>query len=309
MKVTFFVCSDDFMVGSIKSRVLLLQKYLNQNNIETEVYSPNNITDYSTPTDIMIFLKTFTEPWLTIAKEGKKSGSKIILELEYCTDVGEMFHLADIIVVGGMGLYNFYKKKNPDKIISIPDSVRYLEKPLPLRCHTKEDNLNIAYFVAPCNIKNILICYDALKLLKKKFKLHVITGRLSYCEDCFKGLNWKWITWKENTFIQELQKCDFAILPQRQKWKCNPKLIDAITANIPAICSNIPDYEWLAIELGIEEFLCKSTNDWIIAMEKMFNPVVRNEFLQKGLNRVWTNYNITSIGERWLKLFQELRKK
>lgn len=316
MRITFLPFRPCCETGSSRVRVYFLQDYLIGQGIKANVlyfdeantYLSHSFRNLLENSDILVFQKRYE--LIELAKKAKKRNVKIVLDMvDQYKGAREMLGLADVVTTDSFGLAEWYKKMVPSmRTCVIPDSIAYLNSPLLPREHLKKEPIKIAYFGSPSNMDNIQVCREALlKLRKTHFKLIIITGFIEKKdEQYFRGFDGGHATWSFKLFTDILQKCDFSILPQRFNWKGCNKLVQSITHNLPAISSDIPSYRYIAEQTGTEEFLCKTQKEWFIAMKKMFNPQVRNDFLAKTLNWTWNNYNMDVVGKRWKVLFEGL---
>lgn len=257
--------------------------------------------------DILVFQKTYSEPWIRLAEAAKERGIKIVLDQVEKEETNRMHNLADVLTTDSTALAEWYHSLNPDvETRVIEDCVAYLKSPLPPRKHTESDGLMIAYFVSPSMMDNILVCHNALKKLesRRNYKLIVIAGRLDNWR--LGQLKYEYWKWSVEAFTGLLRKCDFAILPQKCSWKGGNKMVQAVTHNLPTVASDTPAYRRIAKATGTEGFLCTKPDEWLAALETMFDPDERNCFLSKTSGYVWDNYNLGYISQQWIDLFEGL---
>jgi hypothetical protein len=198
--------------------------------------------------------------------------------------------------------------KKDMKIVIIPDSIDYLNEPIPRKQIEKTDNLKIVFFASPSNLQCMELCRDALIRLSKEktFTFTYISGKPK--PEYFNDLNAKYIKWNQYTFSAELREFDLAILPQKSE-KGDAKLVTSITHNLPTVSSNMESYRFIASKTDTTEFLCQTTDEWYNAIKKMFVPQTRTNFLDKTVNWVWANYNIDKIIFEYRKFFSNICSK
>ena len=311
MKVTFFPFMPCCETGSSRVRAYWMASHLTEQGVEaqTRFYgeAPPNYIENVLDDDVIVFQKTYSEPWIRVAEGIRKKGIKIVLDQVEKEATTRMHGIADVLTTDSTELAEWYHSLNPGvETRVIEDCVAYLKTPLPPRRHTKSDGLKIAYFVSPSMMDNVLVCHNALKKLEKRrnYELIVIAGRLDpWCLGQLKYEYWKWSV---DAFTGLLRKCDLAILPQKWTWKGGNKMVQAVTHNLPTVASDTPAYRRIAEATGTEEFLCKRPDEWLPALEALFDPVERNRFLAKTSGWVWDNYNIGRIARQWMDLFEEL---
>lgn len=309
MKVSFFPVMPCCETGSSRVRVYWLNDYLVKQGIDSHAcyFNKGGAPSHIMNSDIFIFQKRYGPYWVRLAQAAKKDNIKIILDQVDIENVDKMHSIADVLTTDSRPLADYYQKLEPGvKAHVIEDSIAYLKSPLPPRKHTKREALKIVYFVSPSMMDNILVCHNALLKLRAKHDYNLIVvsgippkgplGKLSYT-------HWKWSV---EAFTSLLEKCDLAILPQKWNWKGGNKMVQAVTHNLPTVSSNTPSYRHIAEATGTEEFLCGSTGEWMRALDAMFDPDTRNQFLYKTSKWVWDNYNMDCIGQQWIDLFEEL---
>lgn len=310
MKITFFPFQPCCETGSSRVRVYWLSRYLAEQGIESHANyhrAPPVDVDHILDSDILVFQKTFSEPWIRLAEKAKEKGAKIVFDQVEKEETTRMHGLADMLTTDSTKLKEWYHSLNPGvETRVIEDCIAYLKSPLPPRRHTKNEDLKIAYFVSPSMMDNILVCHNALKKLEKRqnYELIIIAGSLD--RTLLGRLKYEHWKWSVEGFTGLLRKCDLAILPQKWNWKGGNKMVQAVTHNLPTVSSDTPAYRSIAEATGTEEYLCTKPDEWLEALEAMFDPDVRNRFIDKTTGYVWDNYNLDSIGRRWIGLFEEL---
>jgi len=311
MKVTFFPFMPCCETGSSRVRAYWLSEHLVKQGIDAQAqyhgtYPPRNLENVL-DSDIIVFQKNYSEPWIRLAEAAKEKGAKIVFDQVEKEETTRMHSLTDVLTTDSTALAEWYSSLNPDiETRVIEDCVAYLKTPLPPRQHTKTDGLKVAYFVSPSMIDNIIVCHEALQKLGKRrsYDLVVIAGRLDPWR--LGKLKYEYWKWSYEGFTDLLLKCDLAILPQKWKWKGGNKMVQAVTHNLPTVSSDTPAYRSTAEATGTEEYLCTKPDEWLAALEAMFDPDVRNGFLSKTSSWIWENYGMDCIGQQWIKLFEDL---
>lgn len=245
---------------------------------------------------------------LPIVKEARSRGIPIVFD--YC-DPGPwdgMIKEANIVTADSQGLLDQYHVESKGRVVLNP--IDLLEKPLLRRNHTKTTGLDIVYFAFPVNLGAFAHCKGVLERLRKEgydFTFTYISG--GQTEKPFQGFDHKFVQWNYETFSQELQKYDIAIIPQEYDWKGPNKQVDACAHNVPAVCERTLPNTALYQEAGLEEYLAKTEDEWYNAIKKLMDPEERNKFLDKVGPVVWKKHSRDAIVKDWLNLFKELIKK
>lgn len=311
MKITFFPFMPCCETGSSRVRVYWLCEYLAEHGIDAQAHyhgaSPPRNLENVLDSDIIVFQKTYSEPWIHLAEAAKEKGVKIVFDHVEKEETTKMHSLADVLTTDSVALAEWYSSLTPNvETRVIEDCASYLKSPLPPRQHSKTDGLKIAYFVSPSMMDNVLVCHNAFLKLgeRRSYDLIVIAGILDRTR--LGRLKYEYWKWSYEGFTDLLLKCDLAILPQKWDWKGGNKMVQAVTHNLPTVSSDTPAYRRIAEATRTEEFLCNNPAEWLAALETMFDPDERNLFLDKTSNFIWDNYKMDCIGEQWIKLFKEL---
>lgn len=289
------------IVASSRLRVYFIQRFLLERGIDAKIASSPFASD------LVVFQKTFSSFHLKLNQELRRKGIKTIFDLDDPYP-NQMLKLANLVTVDSeerkIWVESLVGEKR--KIRVIEDPIDYIKKPLAKRIHVKKENLRIVFFGHPNNLKCIRVCKEALRKLreKRRFTLDYISGEERPRE--FEGLEVRHVMWRYGTFSKILRTYDLAILPQIEKEKSSTKLNQAIAHNLPVVASPIPSYSKIGKATSTLDFLPKTNEEWLEALERMFNPEERNKYLDKTLDWVWRNYGVEKIGKDWLNLFEEL---
>jgi glycosyltransferase involved in cell wall biosynthesis len=262
-------------------------------------------------TNIVIVQKWATPFIINGVHKLKDVGAKIVYDtVDRDREDIPMLCIADYVITDCPAIEKWCREvgKKDMKIIIIPDSIDYLDEPIPRKSIEKTDNLNIVFFANPSNLQCMELCRDALIRLSKEktFTFTYISGKPK--PEYFGGLNAKYVKWSQYTFSAYLREFDLAILPQKSE-KGDAKLVTSITHNLPTVSSNMESYRLIASQTDTTEFLCQTTDEWYNAIKKMFDPQTRTKFLDKTVDWVWTNYNIDKIIFEYRKLFSDINSK
>lgn len=308
LKVVYYPNNQSINTGSSRQRVFLIQSWLLEHGVEAWISSA------PFQADIMVIQKTCSSEILEIMREAKRLGIITIFDeddLYWCECAKE----ADYITVDTEEKITWLQSQTNKKLKYkvVKDLLDYLKKPLPIRIHEEKETLEILMFANPENLGNFNECEEALLELKKrgkKFNFTYLSGspenRPSYHFP--EELNAKWIPWSLETYSENLQKFDLALAPQRIAQKGPGKMIEAIGHNLAVVGSAIPSVKEWAKETRNEEFICNTTEEWVSALEKMWDPKIRNAQLERTLSWIWKNRSIDIIGQAWLDFFTTIMK-
>lgn len=308
MKITYYPHSQSILTGSSRQRVFLIQRWLLDHGIEARISSA------PFDSDIIVIQKCCTQDLLNIIRRAKTSGIITVFDeddLFWCSCALE----ADYITVDTPEKIEWLQRQTSKKLRCkvIKDLLDYLETPLPKRKHKEKETLNIVMFANPENLRNIEVCLPALLILKKvgrKFTFTYVSGN-SEQKPAYqfpKELEAKWIPWDLNTYSETLQKFDLALAPQIIPQKGPSKLIEAIGHNLAVIGTAIPSVKEWARETKNEEFICMNTEEWLIALNRMWDHNVRNAQLERTLPWIWKNRSLDVVAKSWLDFFEEIIK-
>lgn len=305
MKIVYYPQRPTRRCGSSRLRVFDIQIWLLRHGVEAL------ITSSPFPSDIIVLQKICNNYLMGLVRNAKKRGIVTVFEEEdryLCPCVEEV----DYVTVDTYARKEWLQKKIPKKLdISVlRTQLDYLSKPLPKRIHRQKKVLNILFFCFPANLKNIELCHNVLinlKKRKKKFTFTFLSGEKARPQYSFhKTLKAKWIPWKLETYSETLQKFDIALAPQIEPEKSDDKLNETIAHNLAVVGSaNDASLRW-AKETGNEEFICADEEEWLNALEKMWDAKVRNAQLKRTLPWVWKNHSIDAIGQKWLDFFTRI---
>lgn len=309
LKVVYYPNNQSINTGSSRQRVFLIQRWLLNHGVEAWISSAPFAAD------IIVIQKCCTEDLFKIIREAKERGIITVFDeddLFWCRCANE----TDYITVDTPEKINWLQQNTGKKLRCkvILDLLDYLEKPLPERKHKEKETLELLMFANPENLVNIEQCKEALLELRKqgrKFHFTYLSGTVGN-QPLYpfpKEFNAKWIPWNLDTYSENLQKYDLALAPQIIETKGPGKMIEAIGHNLAVVGSGGASVREWAKETGNEEFTPNTKNEWINALDKMWDPAVRNAQLQRTLPWIWKNRSIDVIGQAWLDFFIEILEK
>jgi glycosyltransferase involved in cell wall biosynthesis len=135
----------------------------------------------------------------------------------------------------------------------------------------------------------------------------VVVGSDNFTSDKF---NVQRLNWNESTENEVLSQCDIGIMPLfDDKWergKCGYKLIQYSASGLPVIGSSIGVNRSI-IDHGRTGFLAADKQDWIYALETLFNDVnLRHKMGRAGRSNIELSYNLKTWTERLSKTFEDI---
>lgn len=215
------------MIGSTFIRVQQLLKYWP----EADLYK------FGENPEVLIFQKVYNSVDYHFPEHFE--GMKI---LDMCdpdwldgrTEVVSTINAVDAVTVSSEALAKFIRQLTDKPVIHVPDRFD-LEALPPLRVHKDHDNLTAIWFGYS---HNAVVVKPALKLLDElNIKLRVVSNEDPFLSRWMQKENYKYIKYDEDTIYEEMQKADFAIIPQgfrpRDIFKSNNRTVKSILAGLP----------------------------------------------------------------------------
>lgn len=199
--------------------------------------------------------------------------------LDICDDIWKAFDGFDVLISGvdaitvpTKGMKDALKEVTDKEVRVIPDGHNFdhYKTRVPNK-HTKRAKTAVWFGYA----KNFYVVKPLLKEIKKQgLKLKVIT-------QCPVGAG-KFVKWDIKTYIKEISKCDFAILPTNGKLKSDNKTITALLSGIP---------------------VAKTAKD----IKYLMNPKNRRKEMEKT-KKILPSYSSKLRTRQYLRLIDRIRK-
>ena len=119
--------------------------------------------------------------------------------------------------------------------------------------------------------------------------------------------NWEYITWNEQSEIQDLLKVDIGVMPLKDDdWsegKCGFKLIQYLSLGIPAVASPV-GVNKVIIDQGKNGFLCNNDNEWKEALTKLITDIqLRKQAGSLGRQKMLEEYSIAANKDKFIQTF------
>ena len=116
------------------------------------------------------------------------------------------------------------------------------------------------------------------------------------------------IKWNPQTEIADLLKMDIGIMPlpddEWSKGKCGFKALQYMALEIPSVVSPVGVNTFI-INNESEGFLCRSNEEWLLALEKLIiDKNLRIKLGKAGRKKVVEHYSVSSNTSNFLSLFE-----
>jgi glycosyltransferase involved in cell wall biosynthesis len=147
---------------------------------------------------------------------------------------------------------------------------------------------------------------EVLQALEKKYAFNFIVIADKNPLLPLKGFTF--LKWNKQTEITDLLQINIGIMPlpdtEFERGKCGFKLIQFLALGIPAVASPVGVNKDI-IEEENNGFLCKTEEEWYIALEKLLcNQALREKMGLAGREKVEKNYSTRSNAANFLSLFK-----
>ena len=116
------------------------------------------------------------------------------------------------------------------------------------------------------------------------------------------------VPWQIESFIRELRQFAVCVLSHTgaDQGKSPNKLITAITAGVPCVVSDTPEYARVLTECGLPEFVAHDEAEMIEGVSLLTcSPALRHAYLKRAQPVIWERYNPRRIAEIWLETVRE----
>ncbi len=206
------------------------------------------------------------------------------------------------VICGNIFLADYAKKYN-SKVMVIPTTID-------LKYHKKLPNNNkkitIGWTGTHSTLKHLDLIIPVIKKLEKEFDFDFII--ISDKKPEFNVSSLKFIEWKKETEIEDLNKIDIGIMPlydsDWEKGKCGFKGIQYMSLGIPAVMSPV-GVNTEIITHGKNGFLAKNEKEWFsILSELIRNEKLRKTIGQEGKKTIKDTYSIPANKQKYLSIFK-----
>ena len=118
------------------------------------------------------------------------------------------------------------------------------------------------------------------------------------------------IKWDRYTWLDHLKKADIIISPanyKKQPAKSANRLVQALSIGKPVICSPLPAYLDVAKKYPGSFLIADTPEEWKECLALLKNTPSFREHLNKRALIAAQDYSIDAIGNKWLKLLEEIK--
>jgi hypothetical protein len=324
MKVGFSVdqTSDYFIVRpSIRIRAYDVIKYLCEHDVDAELYKSDQHYD------VVVFLKSFHQKHLSIAKELKKKGTKIVYDLgvnyieltggaetyvtkEQTNYVLSMLNMADAVSVVSSKLVEVYSKVHPN-VVLIHDVVaepRFFDvKKDHVGRSLKEvssDTLKIMDCGVASKAREVLLIKNVLLKLAKTYGIEM----LYICEKDpeLDFLPYTAIKYCHRNIHNQLLLGDIKIAPRdltnSYNWGHSMlKVAMPMAVGIPVVASPVPSY------IGNVRLICDNEKQWYGDLEMLISDrELRGAYGYEGRKAIQDHFTMENAGPLYKQLYESL---
>lgn len=206
-------------------------------------------------------------------------------------------------VAGGNDFLCGHARNYAEKVILLPTSVDVLNKHNTLK-NQETEKVVVGWTGSHSTMIYLDEVVPVLKKMVERLGIEVVI--ISNKQPRFLIPNLQYITWKEESEIEDLSMLNIGVMPlTNDLWsegKCGFKLIQYMALGIPAVASPVGvNKEIIDEENG---FLCTSENEWYHALEKLVNDVeLRKKMGAKGREKIVKSYSVQANADTFLALF------
>lgn len=237
--------------------------------------------------------------WLPNTSEA----NKIVSKIKWHRKVKSICKWSFKISCGNQYLVD-YAKQYSSNVSLIPTTVDMLN----VHNETKNQqtkNVVVGWTGTHSTIKYLYDIEDLISKLQNKFdfKFYVISNK----DPKFKKLNYKYITWKKETEIEDLLLFNIGIMPLKNnvwaKGKCGFKAIQYMSLGIPAIVSDVGVNSTIVID-KTNGFVCHNNKEWEFALKTLIESVLNRKGMGiKAKQQILNFYSTKSVEKKYLSLF------
>ena len=197
----------------------------------------------------------------------------------------------------------------------IPDSMDlsiYTQK----KTHTKVERPTIGWIGMPNSLGYLLQINGPLQYLQKEYGARVVLISDWKCSMPFMKavdrfmFEYEPINWDLATVESDLLEMDIAVTPlPPESYKSFNKVLTFWAACQPVVASPTEEYKSV-IEHGLNGFLASTYDDWVKCLEELiFDEKLRGRMGEEGYRKASSTFNLDSVAERYIEIFEELTAK
>ncbi|MDX1811636.1 MAG: hypothetical protein R3240_06785 [Gammaproteobacteria bacterium] len=272
--------------------------------------------------DILIIAKSFDQDHLTVAKQAKSLGKKIIIDVcdnyffqnaEMLAHYSALIELSNVVVANSQGMADSLAQRFKNKkIIVIEDPYESIKQPAVFSPSDKE--LRLAWFGYD---RNLPVLLDEIPNLGKvsesiPIKLKIVTNKndslakdvAAFNQEFAGQFNIEYILWSREATQQAILDSDIVLIPNKTVddglVKSSNRIIESIMMGRFVCASPIPSYkefeQWAYVGDNLVEGIVWALN----------NPHEVTEKISQAQTYIESHYSPACIGDKWNQLLQEM---
>ena len=214
---------------------------------------------------------------------------KKIVSMSKCTFSGNQYHI-DFFTASNKSHYYFP---------TVIDTEKYSK----LKSVQKYDNFTVVWIGTPSTSVYLKEIEKELQILNNEHNINFVF--IGFGNVYLNNINYKNISWNEDTEINEISKCHVGIMPlSKNKWvlgKCGYKILQYMACNIPVVATSIGVNKSI-IDNNINGLLVNKNNEWVENILKLKNkPNLYKKISIQGYETVIQKFDI----KKWKKNYLE----
>lgn len=188
-------------------------------------------------------------------------------------------------------------------ITVIPDPIETDYSQVKSYLKDQSDNIKVVWVGAAGNWPSLKVIEHALQDDSlKDYKLITISNHEKAS-----------ISWDYRTVWDHILDCDIAVIPvdltkNESLAKSNNRLTMFKALGLPVICSPLPSYRGV-ISHGESGYMATTDEEWIRFLKELKDPDLRHKIALAGREKIFAQYGIEAIGNRYLDLFLSIAGK
>lgn len=236
------------------------------------------------------------------------SANRLARWLKFHKKVGAICGYAYKVVTGNHFLANYARQFNThvEVIPTTIDTDRHHNRIKPVQ---NAKPLTIGWTGTHSTLIQIRQIEKQLEKLQKKipFNLHVICNE----DPGFLSLKYKYITWKEDSEIDDLLAFDIGVMPLRntdwERGKCGFKALQYMALGIPVVASAVGANNDIVTDEHDGLLVSPDQPDqWMVALTRLLNSTeLRAKLGAEGRNTVVNRFSVISNQEKYIRLFSD----
>lgn len=242
--------------------------------------------------------------WLT----DRVNEPSLLKALKYRNKVKQICRWSDTVSCGNAYLAHYARQFNK-KVVINPTTIdcETMHNPALFVVKKKTNKVVIGWTGSHSTLKYLVLLEPVLQKLEDQFEqvsFLVIADQRPQLQ-----LNrLDFIIWNPQTEVEDLLNIDIGIMPLPEdewaKGKCGFKALQYMALEIPAVISPVGVNTEIITE-GVEGFLCRTDEEWSLALRKLIlDKTLRDALGKRGRQKVVNHYSVSSNTARFLSLFE-----